>query len=257
MLRGRVSSYPEDAATIRELVDQAGLTVDLQQQTAATLRAGHHPGRTDAPSSTLGRYPVTGHLGAGGMGEVLQVRDEDVGREMAAKVILGEAGQETLAKFVREGQITGQLEHPNIVPLYELGMTPDKRIYFTMKRVEGDDLAALLEAERAGEGALLAKGSGPRPSSRRLAVDLDGMRRTSLMKYLNIFLKVCDAISFAHSRGVIHRDLNQPTSWSVASAKYRSWTGAWPRLWIKRIQLLTAAPWIWVAGRSRSWPKAR
>jgi len=216
-----MAANPDNAETLKDLIDRARVKVDIQRQVEAAPIQDQQPGGIDAPSNKLGRYPMTGHLGAGGMGEVLQVRDEDIGREMAAKVILGQAGQGTLAKFVREGQITGQLEHPNIVPLYELGMTPDKRIYFTMKRVEGDDLAALLEAERAGEGALLAKGSGPRPSSRRLAVDLDGMRRTSLMKYLNIFLKVCDAISFAHSRGVIHRDLNQPTSWSVASAKYR------------------------------------
>ena len=117
------------------------------------------------------------------MGQVLQVRDEDVGREMAAKVIHGQDSAQALAKFVREAQITGQLEHPNIVPTHELGTTPDGQFYFTMKRIEGQDLAALLQDE-----------------------DENAKGRT-LYDYLQILLKVCDAISLAHSRGVIHRDL--------------------------------------------------
>ncbi len=158
--------------TIRELVDQAGLTVRIAPPSL----------ETSSPRETLGRYQITGQLGAGGMGEILQVRDEDIGRELAAKVIKGQADSRTLAKFLREGQITGQLEHPNIVPLYELGMTPDKQVYFTMKRIDGDDLAVLLSRSGAGEGQ-------------------------TLFEYLQIFVKVCDAMSMAHSQGVIHRDL--------------------------------------------------
>ncbi len=213
------NSYPapQDAETLRELASHDPDATILNSQLAQHLTQHgvepewvHLPGMPpalDGPDR-LGRYPITGRLGAGGMGEVLQVRDEDVGREMAAKVILGQADPKMLAKFVREGQITGQLEHPNIVPLYELGMTSDRQVYFTMKRVEGQDLAGVLAEERRLEGSLLARGeSRPRPSSRRLAVDQDTTRRKSLIKLLGIFGKVCDALAFAHSRGVIHRDL--------------------------------------------------
>ncbi len=132
----------------------------------------------------LGRYPVTGKLGVGGMGDVLRVRDEDVGREMAAKVIRGEARQGLLQRFVREAQITGQLEHPNIVPLYELGLTPEGQLYYTMKQVQGNDLRSIIAAQHEES------------RSRRPFVEL-----------LQIFLKICDAVGYAHSRGVIHRDL--------------------------------------------------
>ncbi len=162
----------QDAKTIRELISQAGLTARIDH---GQLPDASHPDK-------LGRYPVTGHLGAGGMGEVLQVRDEDVGREVAAKVVLGEADGPMLAKFILEARVTGQLEHPNIVPMHELGMTHDGRVYFTMKRVEGEDLERLLDGSRGGADR-------------------------SIYEYLQIFLKVCDAVAFAHSRGVIHRDL--------------------------------------------------
>ncbi len=141
------------------------------------------------------------------MGEILQIRDEDVGREMAAKVIKGSGDSRSLAKFIREAQITGQLEHPNIVPMHELGLTPDKQIYFTMKRIDGDDLAALLAQERETEGSMLQREDGTRPSSRRLVADIAAVRQKYVIKMLNIFLKICDAMSFAHSKGVIHRDL--------------------------------------------------
>ncbi len=133
------------------------------------------------------------------MGEILQIRDEDVGREMAAKVIKGSGDSRSLAKFIREAQITGQLEHPNIVPMHELGLTPDKQIYFTMKRIDGDDLAALLAQERETEGSMLQREDGTRPSSRRLVADIAAVRQKYVIKMLNIFLKICDAMSFAHS----------------------------------------------------------
>ena len=133
----------------------------------------------DAP---LGRYPVLGHLGAGGMGAVLCVHDSELDRAMAAKVAHDSLDGAGLVKFVREAQLTGQLEHPGIPPVHELGRAADGRPYFTLKRVEGKDLAAVVEELRAGTGP-------------------------SLTERLEIFLKAADAVAFAHSRGVIHRDL--------------------------------------------------
>ncbi|MBI4616745.1 MAG: hypothetical protein HY720_24245, partial [Planctomycetes bacterium] len=91
-------------------------------------------GGPEAPDH-LGRYPALGSLGRGGMGEVLLVRDPEIGRELAAKVILGGTfpDRKALEKLLVEAQVTGQLEHPNIVPVHELDIAPDGRVYFTMK----------------------------------------------------------------------------------------------------------------------------
>ncbi|MBI4612363.1 MAG: protein kinase [Planctomycetes bacterium] len=168
------------------------------------------PAAPDGPS--LGRYPIAEELGRGGMGEILLVRDPDLGRELAAKVILGgRAERRVVEKFVIEAQVTGQLEHPNIVPVHELGLSPDGRLYFTMKRVRGMDLAALLASVRAGAG-----GGGTTSGRRRRGKRAGRSSRAgapvageapSLQRLLEIFLKVCDAVAFAHSLGVIHRDL--------------------------------------------------
>ena len=140
-----------------------------------TLAAPRGP--RSAPLTHLGRYVVTSRLGAGGMGEVLAVKDESLDREVAAKVAREGADDLVVAKLVAEARLTGQLEHPAIVPVHEAGRTADGRCFFTMKRIHGRDLEAVL--------------SEPPP----------------LVERLHVFLKICEAISFAHSRGVIHRDL--------------------------------------------------
>lgn len=130
------------------------------------------------PTSRLGRYEVVGKLGAGAMGEVLTVWDATLGREVAVKVSRQAGARE---RFVQEARITGQLEHPGIVPVYEL--EPEGEPFFTMKRIDGEPLDAVL------------KRAARRPSV------LPQFER------LQIILKVCDAIAFAHSKRVIHRDL--------------------------------------------------
>ncbi len=117
-------------------------------------------------------------------GLTVRLHDPDIARQLAAKVIRDGTDPSALARFMLEVQVTGQLAHPNIVPLYELGMTPERQIYFTMKQVQGRTLADLL--------------ADPEP---------DQQTERRLMPLLQILLKVCDALAFAHSRGVIHRDL--------------------------------------------------
>ncbi len=92
------------------------------------------------------RLQLAGEIARGGMGAVLRGRDVDLGRELAVKVLL-EAHQhrpEMVRRFVEEAQISGQLQHPGIVPVYELGAFADRRPFFTMKLVKGRTLAELL-----------------------------------------------------------------------------------------------------------------
>ena len=175
-----------------------GVSSDLEGDTPPRLPAAdlatvalppQVPVAREAPvGDRLGVYPVAGSLGVGGMGEVLEVRDLELGRTMAAKVALDQADPETLRKLVREARITGRIDHPCIPAVHELGLTEDGRVFFTMKHVRGRDLAAILASER---DALLRSGVPEWSWSRLLAV----------------FAKVCDAVAYAHAKGIVHRDL--------------------------------------------------
>ena len=117
------------------------------------------------------------------MGAILKGRDVDLGRELAIKVLLDDHkdNQEIVERFVEEAQISGQLQHPGIVPVYQLGQFSDERPFFTMKLVKGKTLATLLSARNE-------------PSQDRAHL-------------LGVFEQVCQTMAYAHSRGVIHRDL--------------------------------------------------
>jgi serine/threonine-protein kinase len=136
-----------------------------------------------APRGAPACLQLLGEIARGGMGAILKGRDTDLGRDVAVKVLLEtHAGRADLARrFVEEAQVGGQLQHPGIVPVYELGIFPDRRPYFTMKLVKGRTLAALLEARQD------------------VAEDLP--------RFLGIFAQVCQTLAYAHARGVIHRDL--------------------------------------------------
>jgi serine/threonine-protein kinase len=138
------------------------------------------------------RLQLFGEIARGGMGAVLKGRDPDLGRDVAVKVLL-EAHRDNpdlVRRFVEEAQIGGQLQHPGIVPIYELGAFPDRRPYFAMKLVKGRTLSSLL-AER------------PDPADH-------------LPRLLSIFEDVCQTMAYAHARGVIHRDL-KPSNVMVGS----------------------------------------
>jgi serine/threonine-protein kinase len=143
-------------------------------------------------SERSGRYQLFGEIARGGMGAVLKGRDPDLGRDLAVKVLLEghRDNPDLLRRFVEEAQIGGQLQHPGIVPVYELGTFADSRPYFTMKLVKGRTLAQLLKE---------------RPSPRE-----------ELPRFLGIFEQVCQTVAYTHARGVIHRDL-KPTNIMVGS----------------------------------------
>ena len=131
-------------------------------------------------------YEDLGLVARGGIGSVRRALDQPLGRHVAVKVLHDAIRDrpEVVRRFVLEAQITGALEHPNIVPVHLLGHDPDGHPCFSMKLVEGRTLSA----EIADEAGL------PWPSGR-----LDSL--------VQVLLKVCDAVAFAHSRGVVHCDI--------------------------------------------------
>jgi serine/threonine-protein kinase len=142
---------------------------------------------TFEPDHGSARYTESAVLGAGGMGKVVLARDSRIGREVAVKVLHPERtrADELRARFLREAQVQGQLEHPSIVPVYDIDSGSDGGTFFTMRRVLGKTLQVIIEELRAGT-------SDKRYTQREL---------------LQAFATVCLAVDYAHSRGVVHRDL--------------------------------------------------
>jgi eukaryotic-like serine/threonine-protein kinase len=150
---------------------------------AAAAPRGGAGGREDGDP---GRYAVERELGRGGMGTVSLARDRIIGRRVAIKELNPDAKESPSrqARFAREAYLQGQLEHPAIVPVYDVGYGPDGSAFFTMKRVRGQSLATILGQMKAGEAT--------RFTPRRLLSSLS---------------QLCLAAHYAHERGVVHRDI--------------------------------------------------
>ena len=174
----------------RDDADSRAPTI-LATRPATPLSEPHEVDMARTPLEDHGfddRYLVRAVLGVGGMGEVRLTKDRRIGREIAMKVALGGQGSRSNARtrFEREARVQGQLEHPAIVPVYDMGMGPDGP-YFTMKRVRGKTLDEIVDALRAGTPEAVAQ--------------------FSLRRVLDAYVRVCLAVEFAHTRGVLHRDL--------------------------------------------------
>jgi eukaryotic-like serine/threonine-protein kinase len=145
-------------------------------------------GNLGAPGP-LERYVLRRQLGRGAMGEVNLCKDSRIGRDVAMKVILPiyQAEPQVRARFLREARVQGQLEHPAIVPVYDLGIDADGSIYFTMKCLRGLTLSQIIKGLRKRDPQIVE--NYPR------------------QKLLRAFSAACLAVDFAHSRGVLHRDL--------------------------------------------------
>ena len=124
-----------------------------------------------APDLAGTRYELISELGRGGMGVVYLARDTALDREVALKVV------DRVHAGGREARVLARLEHPGIVPVHDFGELPDGRAFYAMKRVRGDRLDRWLAAGR------------------------------DVAERLAVFLRVCDAVAFAHAHGVVHRDL--------------------------------------------------
>ncbi|MEQ1859672.1 MAG: protein kinase [Chthoniobacteraceae bacterium] len=155
----------------------------------ATLTPSAETTRALLPEEILRekKYDIGGVVAQGGMGAILNAKEAAIERTVAMKVMLDGSAADELVRFVAEAKVTGQLEHPNIVPVHELGVDENGQVFYTMKFVRGITLRKVLE--------LLAGGEAPT------------LEKYPLATLLTIFQKVCDAVAFAHSKGVIHRDL--------------------------------------------------
>ena len=143
-------------------------------------------GTESANLDPKGRYVRKRELGVGGMGQVILVADHAIGRDVALKEMTSPNLEDegARARFECEARLQGQLEHPAIVPVYDVGVSPDGHPFFTMKRVRGQSLADILRLKREGAPT-----------------------RFSMRKLLSAFSQLCLAAHFAHERGVVHRDI--------------------------------------------------
>jgi WD40 repeat protein/serine/threonine protein kinase len=137
------------------------------------------------------RFVVLRPHARGGLGEVFVALDAELNREVALKAILPHKAHDPVnrARFAQEAEITGRLEHPGIVPVYSYGEYPDGRPYYAMRFIKGDSLKLAIE-----------RFHDPRQTT-------PGSQVLALRKLLGAFLAVCQAVHYAHSRGILHRDL--------------------------------------------------
>ncbi|MGE5187066.1 MAG: serine/threonine-protein kinase [Acidobacteriota bacterium] len=155
--------------------------------TQAPTHGGARASLRGAPAAPDARYEMRELLGRGGMGEVWLAHDARVNREVAIKVMRGDGthDDDAVARFLREACVQGQLEHPAIVPVHDVGLGDSP--FFVMKRLAGTTLADVLAAQAKG--------------------DRDALERWPRRTLLARLVDVCLAIELAHRRGVIHRDL--------------------------------------------------
>ncbi|MFG0319265.1 MAG: hypothetical protein ACF8XB_18485, partial [Planctomycetota bacterium JB042] len=157
--------HPALADELRRL-HAAWSEVDAALDRTASPPPDTRPNLLEVRRASFDRYTVGEELGRGGMGVVHSVWDAHLRRHLAMKTIRdlaidGEARARARSRFLEEARITGRLEHPGIVPVHELGVDPDGRLYFTMQRVEGIDLAAIFErVNRGADGWTLVRALG-------------------------------------------------------------------------------------------------
>lgn len=144
-------------------------------------------GRTELISEGKERYETLHPLGSGSMGDVMLVADNDIQRYVAMKRLKEPEKQAQVARFIKEVQVVGQLEHPNIVPIHDVGKDNEGHYYFVMKYVEGDTMGQLIRKMKQG--------------------DREVLERFPFEKRVDIFLQLLYAIQFAHGQDILHRDI--------------------------------------------------
>jgi len=194
-----IAAHPDLERELRELGEhlaEVDRGFDAEARRAALERAEIERllAAVTGQDSFIERYVIEAEVGTGGMGIVYRVLDKKLGRPLALKVIRGRASvlptgktppvaPRQLSRFLNEARVTGQLDHPGIVPVHEVGVDDEGRAYFTMKLVRGQTLGDVLKRHASGD------------------------EDWTLPRVLGLIQRVCEAMAFAHERGVIHRDL--------------------------------------------------
>jgi tetratricopeptide (TPR) repeat protein/serine/threonine protein kinase len=218
-----ISTFPKELSQIADDELQGSLgAVGSARAADCEATLDHHPRPEAAPGT---RYRILRFHAKGGLGEVFVAEDQELHREVALKEIQPAYAEDghSRERFLLEAEITGGLEHPGIVPVYGLGQYGDGRPFYAMRFIKGDNLK---DAIRDFHQADLP---GRDPGERTLA----------LRQLLGRFIDVCNAVAYAHSRGVLHRDLKPGNimlgkygetlvvDWGLAKPVGRS--EAWPR----------------------------
>jgi WD40 repeat protein/serine/threonine protein kinase len=222
---------PKQRIIVERMVDKALSTDERSTMAERAPLNKARTGQTDEEGIGMvsdeqpGHYTVRGVHGRGGQARVMLAFDEHIGRDVALKELLPDADEEEtmasgrgdplsipgIVRFLREARVTGQLEHPNIVPVYELGRREDGLLYYTMRLVRGETLEKKLNQCK----------------------DL-----SDRLKHMGPFWDICNAIAYAHSRGVVHRDIKPSNimvgefgetvllDWGIAKVKGRKDLGA-------------------------------
>ncbi|MBI3863922.1 MAG: serine/threonine protein kinase, partial [Planctomycetia bacterium] len=187
------NQHPQLAGHLLDLHDRCEtIGVPDQAPTAANGATTAAPGRPLQPATQ--RYGILERLAHGGMGIIYRAWDGTLRRELAMKLIRDKkhreshepatsVSPETLARFVREAEVTARLDHPGVVPIHDMGTDDLGRAFFTMRLVQGQRLDIVFELARLN------------------------VKRWSQTRVLDVIVKICETVAFAHSRGVIHRDL--------------------------------------------------
>jgi formylglycine-generating enzyme required for sulfatase activity len=213
---GRPTNAPpeQEAETV-----MAGPGLQSELRARGTQRAPE-----DLSGATLGRHSIAHVLGVGGMGVVYEAYDPELDRRVALKVLTSSAasGGTLFARFFSEARVTARLEHSHIVPIYDIANDGEGRVFMTMRKIEGLSLRELLDALRDRDEAMTA--------------------RWTRLRLLHAFLKVCEAIAYAHSRGVVHRDIKPANvmigefgevlvvDWGIARVRTTQGETEWPRI---------------------------
>ena len=193
MVEGNGATHPESAPQLPKM--DSGDTFFFEKEGDETTQTVEITQPTEElPKQNLGRYHNLGSLGIGGMGEVRKVLDPSLNRVVALKVIHPHlmTMPALVNRFVEEAQIQANLQHPNIVPIHEIGRLEDNRPFFTMGLVQDDPYSEQIDAVHKAASATQWH---PTPNG------------TTFRDLIHTFHQVCVTVAFAHAQGVIHRDL--------------------------------------------------
>ena len=158
------------------------------RNTTVLPKIEHSGGAIRIQPRSEARYQRIRRLGAGAMGEVTLVKDNDIGRTVAVKQLLAPTeNPDGIARFIEEIRTIGQLEHPNIVPIHDVGVDEQGQLFFVMKHIDGETLESILEKLAAGDPQTCA--------------------RYTLDVRIEIFMGLLHALQAAHEKGIVHRDI--------------------------------------------------